>query len=233
MAAPVIESTAQNDSGGITATTLAINVPVGTVDDNLLLVVGGSDDNTAASPDEWLDETGWTKPIMIGDTTVDAKLVMYWRVASSEPASYTFDHGSSDELWGIMFRISGVNTANPINIVGVATLDGGGTNRDALSIITTVDDCLAFYAVAFDGGDGTPFGEPTGWTEHSEHNSGTGSTDACGVVGTKTQATAGATGTASISSAASDGSVAIQFAVEPAGVPGAGLRQTLTLLGIA
>ena len=124
-----------------TSTTLTVNVPAGTLDGHVMVAFvasfGGA--NVPA------DETGWTT---IGSTDGGASIKTYRRVASSEPASYTFD-ALADGIIAVISTYSGVDTLNPINVSG-AFLGSATevTNEDAPSITTTADGCRLIFVNA-------------------------------------------------------------------------------------
>lgn len=221
-ATPVIESYTANNSGGTAVDSLELTKPAGVVSGDLLLVVVGCDDDLAIGV--WAStidtEAGWTRFVDIGNSTSDCKIGAYWRIATGTDAASVWpymDANAPDEIFGWYFRISG---HDGIDVTGSATI-GSGTSGVAAEVTTTQDDCLAIYATAIDGGDAVAFSvSGTGWSEYDEEYSGTGSADACGVIGTKTQASAGLTGDATVSWTPSDGYVTIQFAIAPGAAAG-------------
>lgn len=112
LAAPVIQgySTATIVAG----TSTTINKPTGTVDGDLLYFFAGSSSTRANTP------SGFTSLVAVG-----TKKAAY-KVASSEPASYTITTSTSQDTSIIMVRISGgrylqsstfgTNGASPITI---------------------------------------------------------------------------------------------------------------------
>jgi hypothetical protein len=123
----------------------------------------------------------------------------------------------TDEVLGWYIRISGADTTSPIDVKNFQDYLGAGSSHDIEGVTTTVNNCLAFYGIAFDGGDGSPFGQPTGWTEQGDAASGTDSADASAAWGTKSMASAGATGTAVVSNSSYDGASGFQLAIAPSG----------------
>lgn len=216
MAVPVLETWTANNTGGLTQTTITLTKPSGVANGDLLIMMVGNDE-TNASTDGWNAVTGWTKEFGFANATGDSSFAIYWREADgTEGATQDVVNDSNSwESYGWYLRISGADTTTPFHQKG--TPAAGSSSSHAISGVTTsIADCLAFYLLAFDGGDGAPFSvSGTGWAEVDEEQSGTGGTDASGCFGTKDQATAGATGTATVSCSASDGATFVQFAIAP------------------
>lgn len=225
MAVPVVASFT-SDTSLSSGADLIIPKPTGLASGDLCIVICSMDSTTAG--DGFVAKAGWTREQMFGaGGTTDVNLTIFSRIADgTEGATETFtENGINHDLWGYWLRITGANTSAPFNVWGTPT-EGALTPAAIPGVTTTVADCLAFYALAFDGGDQGSFSvSGTGWTESSEINAGTGSTNNAGCWGTKEMPTAGATGTATVSAATNnDGFASIQFAVAPAG----GGLQTIT-----
>lgn len=215
MAVPVIQSETAADSGGSGATSITINKPTGVVSGDLLVAILGSDDNT--NNDQWGGpHTGWTKIQSGGTAASDAHLGVFYREADgTEGSSFSFTHGGSvDQLWAKMLRIDGHDSTSPINVSNLEDFTSAATAHDIDAITTTVDDCLAINAFAFDGADATfSLGTAVGWTLQDTIKSGTAGSDASGTWATKSVSSAGSTGTCDIVSSVADTGVAIMFAV--------------------
>jgi len=141
---------------------------------------------------------------------------MYWRIANGgEDATETVTTGgNSDELYGWYIRITGVDTENSIYVLGQPYNVGYATSHQIVQVFIIDEPYLAIYALAFDGGDGVPFGlSGSGWAEEDEHQSGSGSTDACGVWGWKYVSSGGGSGAVTVTSNSNDGATAIQIAL--------------------
>ena len=100
MAAPVIETTSLDDSGGATQNDLTINKPTGTVEDDLIQVVGGDDESNTFGYDTI---SGFTKDFDEGNGTRDCQLTFQHKVAgAAEPSTYTLSRPAgalNDEIW--------------------------------------------------------------------------------------------------------------------------------------
>lgn len=217
-AAPILESDwTVNDTGGATATSITLTKPAGVSNDDLLLLLVGNDESNVA---DWNTLSGWNMSVDYNATASDAAIAVYWRIATGD-ASETDPTPtcSLNELYGWYIRVSGVDTTTPIHLTGTPAADT--TEPYTIDeITTTVDDCLVFYLLAFDGGDGEPFNESgTGWVEVDEQNSGEAGTDASGCWGTKTMSGQGLTGDVSVNGDGNtDGTSSVQFAVAPPSV---------------
>jgi hypothetical protein len=224
VATPVVETFT---SAGISTSgfsTIDLTKPAGVVADDLLLLIVGNDPFPGNAT--FNNIAGWTRFV---NNSGSAGLGAFWRIADgTEPATVTVSMTDTTEVWGFYIRISGADTTAPINVQGVVQNSGNSTSFVVDQVTTTVGDCLAFYALAFDGGGGAPFSvSGTGWTESAEIAAGTGAGDASGTWGTKSIPLAGATGDATVTTSASDGAAHLQFAIAPAPPGGLDLNATL------
>ncbi len=215
---PILESWLAANSAGATASSLDLTKPSGVVTGDLLVIMAGSDDATAVAQFTMADGS-WTKDGEAGTSVADAHIAMFWKISTGdETATQTVSHSVAvDELYGWYLRISGTHASTPLHASDYTGEIASASSFDITGITTTVDECRVFYALAFDGGDGSPFSiAGTGWAEIDEENSGTAGTDACGVFGSKDMgATQGETGTATVGSSVTDGASYFQFAVAP------------------
>ncbi|MBV1929114.1 MAG: hypothetical protein KUG81_06335 [Gammaproteobacteria bacterium] len=196
-------------------TTLTQNKPTGVVTGDFLLAFIGNDDSSSA--DEFAAPTGWTKIQENGSGTPDAHVAAFYRVADgTEGATQDFTSDSSDFLWGYYIRMSSVDTDDPIDATETGIEAGSSSTHTIPELTTVADDCLAFFVLGFDGGDGLSFGvSGTGWTKTDEVQAGAvGSGGASGVFGTKSMATAGATVDVVITPDVTDGAAAFQFSIK-------------------
>ncbi len=218
MAIPVVEAfTTKTHSAGSPQSSIVLTKPSGVVVDDLLILFCLSDDN--GSDDAFQDtKSGWTVMLQTGNSSSDAKLAIYYRIADgTEASTETVTMDATDDVIGWYLRISGVDTTTPINAQNEGVSSGNASSRNVTGITTTVDDCLVFYALVLDGADGSPFSvSGTGWSESDELETPSGdNTDVSGCWGTKDMASQGATGTASVSWNTSDGHSWCQFAIAP------------------
>lgn len=217
MTLPVVQTSdwrKTTDSGTVSslAMTGAANVSAG---DGLLMLMCSSFQNTS---DAIFDAvTGWTKEDEQGTGSSDAHYAIYWRIADGTATDApTVTTSLSNELLGWIIRITGTHSSDIIDTVGTATTDNPGTSHPIGAITPTQADTLAFYVLAFDGGDAGSFSTPAGWTEGDEGYAGTGGGETSGVWGYKDMATAESTGVATVVTGVGDGSARVQFSIAPA-----------------
>ncbi|HXO19503.1 MAG TPA: C25 family cysteine peptidase, partial [Thermoanaerobaculia bacterium] len=116
-------TTATKAAGG---TTLTINKPAGTVQNDLLVAIVG--DATAGGA--ITAPAGWTS---IDQTACGAgcRLAVFYRVAgAAEGANYIFTENAAAVAAGTILRYTGIDTANPINASGFAN---GGSNATVVT----------------------------------------------------------------------------------------------------
>ena len=92
--------------------------------------------------------TGWTQINDI-ENAGNIHFASFWKIGNSEPATYTWEVASSKRSIGIIHRISGVDTANPINASG--NDKGDSFKPIAPSITTSVDKCLILRMYGAEG----------------------------------------------------------------------------------
>lgn len=169
-----------NSSGSTTS--LAVNVPSGVVDgDGMLVQVIWRTTATLTAPG------GWTQ---IGtDQALSADTVRYYyRIASSEPASYNWGLSTSQRIVVNVLAFQGIDVGAFVNAYDT-TATGSGTTATADSITPTVGGCdlCAFFAA----GGATNFSTPSGMTEREDRNN---ASNLSGAADTEVW-TSGATGT--------------------------------------
>lgn len=207
---PVIESGFDAVSDSAHQTYMTMTLPTSTASGDLLLLGGGESNTTV-----WDTPSGFT---VLNTSQLEAcGLNYYYRVADgTETSTIQLGRAGGSKKYGWYIRITG-NNSTPIHINNSVSTSSSGTSHAIPGITTTVDNCLALYFLAFDGGDGDPFSvSGTGWTEEDELESGTAGSNAGGCWGSKDQASSGATGTATVTSDQSDGAQYFQVTIAPA-----------------
>jgi hypothetical protein len=210
--------------------TTATDGPSGIANGELLLAVlssSGSSTPTITAP------AGWNTARQQGvDGGVAAAVGVFWRIASSEPATYTFlsnANSATQGMTGKILRITGHDPTTPINIAGDNTTTGSD-NLVVNGVTTTVNDCLMFYIVGGARSVIRTFSWPT-ITEAWDFGTDPGNANYMSAA-TKTHASAGPTGTHNaVGDAASDSLVGVCVAIAPTpsvSVP----RSRLPVLGI-
>jgi hypothetical protein len=134
----VVESTSTNQS--VSSSSLVVTAPSGIVDGDLLIFCVAYYSSRTLTP-----PSGFTSITSASNT---AAVEVRYKIASSEPSSYTFGLSTAGPISVVMFRISGHNPTTPINV----SSNGIGTsyvaNHAAPAITTTAADCLAVTAAA-------------------------------------------------------------------------------------
>ena len=172
-------------------TSMSLSVPTGTVDDDVILFFGSCDGTGYSLP------TGFTSlhDVATGGTH---KNILAYRVASSEPASYTISVASGSERgWGIFATYRNVDTVSPID--GSNSNTGGSNTTAVMSSLTpSVNDCaVAVFAGLESGnaGNGIATSWPSTVTEQNDNVNGppgTGAGSSAGAFGDVIQTTAAA-----------------------------------------
>lgn len=156
---------------------VAVNVPTGTTNGDLLLAAASvSLGATITAPAGWTlirsDNNG-------GVAASSIKTSLYYRVASSEPASYTWaateGSASAIRLRVIQAAYSGIDTTNPIDSnSGQCTVPAGSTNQVTSPTVTpTITNGFLVAVWANNASGATTFTEPGGMS--SDLDSGGGS----------------------------------------------------------
>lgn len=118
-------------------TSLAINVPAGVANGDFLLASFACTGDVTVTP-----PAGWTliQKTSSGTSSADSQQNTYWRAASSEPASYSWGVSASTACNGFIWRITGVDTSQPINVT--SSVSGTGTTVNAAAVSPSVNNTL-------------------------------------------------------------------------------------------
>lgn len=148
------------------SSTIVVNVPSGVVDGHFLLAAAAS----PAGNQTWTAPAGWT-PLMLANSWTNAGTTslladidtrLWYRFASSEPASYTFTSSSGATLpnSATIVAYSGVRNPYPIYILNVTKTEGSGSTISTTSptpyVLSTMNILLpnalvlSVYAVGAD-----------------------------------------------------------------------------------
>lgn len=155
-------------------TSLACNKPTGTVDNDIMFAFIKRNDSTAPS----VVPTGWT---LAADNPVGGgnSFWLYYRVASSEGASYTWQWaaGGRTGITIVSYR-DGFNTSTPIDVVSDTVYTTSNTTVRAASMtVAAVNSPIIFFggthATASMTWDTVPTA-PTTLTEDVDYYDGTG-----------------------------------------------------------
>jgi hypothetical protein len=143
-----------------TATSLTIGRPAGATTGDVLLAAISVRGTTTITP-----PAGWTL-VRLDNAANYVIQAVYFRVVSSEPASYTWRFSSSNAAAGGILDYSGVNTASPIDAQGGTVTGTATTSIAAPSITTTVpgDRVVGLFGI----GGTNSITPPTGMNEQAE-----------------------------------------------------------------
>lgn len=136
---PVAWDTASTETSDLGSASVTVDVPAGTVDGDLLILtlhVRGISGTTTP--------TGFT---LAESVTAAASVYTYWRIASSEPASYTLD--VPNWSFASMGRVTGHDAADPIGATSTVSED----TVDTIDVpsITVTGDSLLVSAITTEG----------------------------------------------------------------------------------
>lgn len=172
LGAPFFKSTTTGGADGGLAASVAgsCNVPAGTVDGDLLVAIVTS---CATTPVGTTPPAGWTQFATFTHSANNIMVTGYRRIASSEPASYSWTAtGGGNTCVAIsMTRIVGTDPTTPINVS--ATGSGNAVSPIAPSVTTTVANCLVLIATAQRNTLDSAYTPPSGWTETYDFQFGT------------------------------------------------------------
>ena len=193
---------------------LAIDVPPGTADDDLLIAAVVTDGNTVG---DLIPPAGWTE-LVIGHRSSKVTLGVWWKLASSEAGTYQFDWASGEQAYGWVMRFTGHDPLAPIN----AMTDDKETSATPTSsaVVSTVDNALILRIGGFDDDDITI--DAPGLADHTAitaDRSGTGLESCSGAAGYVVQPLAGSSGTSAFSLTSSEEAVVVTIAIAPGTSP--------------
>lgn len=177
-------------SAGVTGTSLVVDKPTGTLDDDVMLAfIAVRPDGTTVTP-----PTGWESVLSQG-RGANGELYVYRKVARSEGANYTFTVSASSQHLGVIASFSGGDIVTPVNVSGGS--DGASASQVAPDVTTTAANTLVIrFCQGARNGAAATYTWPTSteqWDD-SYFDSGANVSIFCSGA-TATQAAAGATGT--------------------------------------
>ena len=154
---------------GAAAASLSINVPSGVTDDDFLLLFGV----TADGDDGGFDAlSGWTEIVDAavlntgGSAPSPPGMSVWWRIASSEPASYSITPTfGSTGIAAQMLAFRNVDTSTPLDVTQT-TATGDSTNANPASIGSgsSSDGYLTAVAAFWDSTSAVYSAVPSGYT---------------------------------------------------------------------
>ena len=196
----IAESTTQVTTG---SSTVVVNKPTGTVDGDLMIMVGAV--GSLAAGRTWTGDTGWTE---VADQGAIPNLRIAYKIAgSSEPSSYTFTI-SSGTTAGIAASILTYRYAAYDTIGSFTT----STDPLVLPSVTASANTSVLIAAGVRAAASITLGTPTGMTARVTENDGTApSYKIC-----DQSINAGATGTRSMSTGSASDVAGIMLVIKPA-----------------
>lgn len=201
-----------------TSTTISLTAPPNISNNDLLLVFFIRDPTAdVAEYDMVIDQSGWTQATRVFDVNGDSLTQVYYKVSDGTDSNISATSSFGRDTLGWYIRLSGVDVSSPINQIGTPSFDGLPPIT-ATSVTTTVDGCMAFAIVGFDGGDAEPYtitgtGWGTSFPSNQYLNAGSTGTDAGGGWLSKSIASAGSTQNVTFDSSTPDGITAFQIAI--------------------
>lgn len=195
-----------------TATTLVIPAPSGLSIGDVMLAGITTRGNPAITP-----PAGWTLVRLNSSNNFTIQQAIYVKVASTEPASYTWTFTSSQGAAGSILAYSGVDTAAPVNVhggmVSMAQHNKGIIN--APSITTTVNGAMivGFFGISV----AATVLPPIGMMERADIAATSGAYLVTHECADLLQTTAGATGVKQAKASGEGPSVGQLLALRPAG----------------
>ncbi|MEX2554386.1 MAG: cadherin-like domain-containing protein [Actinomycetota bacterium] len=194
-----------------TATSLTISAPAGLAPGDVMLAGISVRGNTTIAP-----PAGWTFVRLDATSEFIFRQAVYFKVAGSEPASYSFTFNSNQAAAGGIAAYSGVNTANPIdahsgqvsNFLRFATIT-------APSVTTTQNGAMlvGFFGMA----DNVTIAPPSGMTERWDVASNAGAFFMTQEGADALQPTAGASGSKVATAPVKGWNIGQLVALRPAG----------------
>lgn len=163
MAIPVFRAlTSGGDSSG---TSLTVNRPTGTADNDILIVV------IYAETTSTISATGWTADTSAGGTNAngaatDFVLRVFWKRASSEPASWSFTWGGANIWRGYCCAAysGGITTGTPVEGATYNESETGTSTITGTSVTTTGANRKLIFGGCFYYLSATTFGSPSSGT---------------------------------------------------------------------
>lgn len=167
---PTVASAAQNAG----SSNFTVSVPSGTVNGDLLIAVNASDFSTLAASPVPAGFTALATSSYDGGSN-SIHVAIGYRIASSEPANYTFTVGSSSDNAAALLRITGHDSTPTIVQVAPTAFSAAAAVIAPTITPNGATDLLVCFASS-DGANGTgtvSWTPPSGMTEHADAQSAT------------------------------------------------------------
>lgn len=116
MTVSFVQATAAGTVDNTAVTTNSCNVPAGTTDGDVMVATCTTTQTiTVTTP------TGWTAAPAFFNASTGVRMYGFWRIASTEPASYAFAHTSGAVFTINILTFRGVDNTNPVRTTATAT----------------------------------------------------------------------------------------------------------------
>lgn len=228
----VATSTIDASSDVISGTSITVGVPAGTADNDFLVcAVKYPSSETLTAPG------GWTLPAngSYTDSGVSNTIMrVYYRLASSEPASYNWTIGAAGRFGGSCYSFrSDFNTTTPFDVDSSTSYTTNDTTNRAVLTTSAANEPIIWISVGHSSAavTVTPPTVPTTLTEHADAHDG-GSRffrSVASVLWTGSGATGNMDGT--LSTAKSTDKHAFAIALQPAAAGGSTCRGGMAMMG--
>lgn len=173
VAASAIDTAGGSPSDVISATTITVDVPTGTADNDFMVcAIKYPSSETLTAP------AGWTLPAngSYTDTTVSNTIMrVYYRLASSEPASYNWTIGVAGRFGGSCYTFRGdFNTSTPFDVDSSTAYVTSDTTTRAVLTTSAANEPIIWLSVGHSSTavTVTPPTVPTTFTEHTDEHDG-------------------------------------------------------------
>lgn len=181
---------------------LTVNIPAGTQNGDIMIAVF---EISISISNEINTPSGWT--LLDNAASVGPNVASYWRVASAEPASYTWTFSATNAVSGIIASYSG---GGSIDTHGAFNRTTSSTSITANSISTAIDGDMLVFVVGCSAAE-TSYTGPAGFTQRATPSTAGG---AC-LLADMLQTTHGATGSVTTTAASSANTNASLIAIAP------------------
>lgn len=169
----IAASTIDGSSDIISGTSITVGVPSGTADNDIMFcLIKYPSSETLTAPG------GWTLPAngsYTDSTTSNTIMRVYYRVASSEPASYNWTVGAASRMGGSCYTFRGdFNTATPFDVDSSTAYTTNDTTNRASLTSSAANEPLIWFSMGHSSTSVTvtPPTTPTTLTEHADQHDG-------------------------------------------------------------
>lgn len=134
-------------AGGNSA--LTVDVPAAYLQNDLLLILAESENQTIATPSGWSHVTNSPQSTGTAAAAGAVQLAVFYKIAGASESSVTVGD-SGDHTTAIMLAFRGVDTSTPFNITAGGVDASTTSSLSCPSVTTTVDNCLIVNCIGLD-----------------------------------------------------------------------------------